>query len=162
MTWDRTENKWSAFNSPIYLYGNGACYDSERKAIWSFGGGFSPGAYPPLNSIHKWDIKGETETFITDLTGDRTPIEASNAIGCGCAYDPIIDKIFVLTGDGNIYCFNPKNNEVKKVITTGAVLPNTKDDSAIGPRGKFQFVPNLGGVVIQPLWSSKLFFMRTH
>jgi hypothetical protein len=161
--WNRQANSWSVAkgNSPYAVQGSGCCYDSRRNVIWSFGGSYGGGSVR-AGQAYRWNLSSNSESLIL-LTGNYADsIDGLHANWSGAVYDPVADLVFVMTGDGYIYSFNPSNYDAERVITTGGPLPNTTTSSAIAPWGKLQYAPELGGVVIQPTWKSPTFFMRTH
>ncbi len=161
--WNRAANSWSVpiANSSYSLQSSGSCYDSARHAVWSFGGSYGGGSVG-AGQAYMWDISTNNDSLISLVGANATSIDGINANFSGVAYDPVADLVFVLTGDGYIYSFVPSTHEVTRLTTAGASLPNTQSTSATGPWGKFQYVSQLGGVVIQPTWASPTFFMRTH
>jgi hypothetical protein len=54
---------------------------------------------------------------------------------------------------------------IATTVTTSGSTPASDiptGDSNTHPWGKFQYVPALGGVVIQPMWKAATVFLRTH
>lgn len=161
--WNRSANSWSTpiQNSKYAVQSSGCCFDSLRSTIWSFGGSYGGGSVGS-GKAYMWNISKGTEALLT-LTGPyASSIDGINANSCGAIYDPVADLVFVVTGDGYLYIFNPSTYAVTRASTTGASLPNTTASTAYAPWGKLQYAPQLGGIVIQPTWQSPTLFMRTH
>jgi len=164
LVWTRRTNSWSVpiQNSIVSIVSVGCCYDSMRQTVWGFGGG-SPGwGNVPAGHAYMWNVSKGSEALIT-LTGPSAgAIDGINAVNCGAVYDPVADVAFVVTGDGQVYSFNPSTFAATRVSTTGPSLPNTTSSTGTAPWSKLQYVSQLGGIVIQPTWKSPTFFMRTH
>lgn len=160
LIWTRSTNTWSlALNSTYGLQYNVSVYDSARNFIWSFGGGLSAG------TALKWNISANTETLVT-VTGPAASAiySATGGLYMGAAYDPIIDKVFIYDGSGTLYQFDTATLIATTVTTTGSTPASDipTGNSNTNPWGKFQYVPALGGVVIQPMWKAATVFLRTH
>lgn len=161
--WNRRANAWSTpiSNSRYAVQSSGCCFDSRRNTIWSFGGSYAAGSVK-TGQAYMWDVSTNRESLLSLAGPSASAIDGLNANNSGAAYDPVADLVFVITGDSNVYVFNPSTQAVTRASTTGASLPNTTASTANSPWGKFQYVPQLGGVVIQPTWKSATMFMRTH
>ena len=164
LIWNRRTNLWSVpiRNSQYAVQSCGCCYDTKRHIIWSFGGGISGGGRVGASQAYMWEITTGSERLIT-LTGpNASAIDGNNANSSSAIYDAVADLVLVVTGDGEIYSFNPTTFAVTRVPTSGPSLPNTTSSSGSGPWGKLQYASQLGGIVIQPTWKAATFFMRTH
>lgn len=161
--WNRGSNSWTTpiQNSAHAVRSSGCCFDSLRNTIWSFGGSYGGGTVG-AGQAYMWNVSTNSEAVL-NLTGPyASAIDGVNANNCGAIYDAVADRVFVLTGDTYVYVFDPSTHAVTRASTTGASLPSTTASTGAAPWGKFQYAPQLGGVVIQPTWESPTFFMRTH
>ncbi|MGH8218546.1 MAG: hypothetical protein ACREUT_08275 [Steroidobacteraceae bacterium] len=161
--WNRQANSWSTpiAKSPYAVQSSGCCFDSKRGVVWSFGGSYGGGSIH-AGKAYSWNVQNNSEALITLSGPNAGAIDGVNANFSGAVYDPIIDLVFVMPGDGYIYSFDPMTYRVTQIVTTGPALPQTNASSGTAPWNKLQYVPELGGVVIQPLWKAQTFFMRTH
>lgn len=161
--WGVATNSWtSVMGLRTAVFGGPLVYDSLRNILWSWGGTGAP--YMTTGQVYKLDLNTLTAS-VFNMTGNGATAfyAASNGYGAGAAYDPVADKIFLYDGTGTLYQFDPATLSCSIVITTGTPPPDSiQSGSHTAPHGKFQYVPELAGCVIQPLWSASTYFLRTH
>jgi hypothetical protein len=170
-----TNTGWSVIATSTVSTSSGpSCYDSLRNVIWTWG-------YPPYSNtvagqVSMWNLPGNPKVhgiaagaagaLTMTGTGATAMYATTNMEYGGAVYDPVVDKIFIADGTATIYQFDPATLIATTVATSGATYPNMvtahPGTGACGPLGKLQYVPALGGVVIQPDWTSSTYFMRTH
>ncbi len=161
--WSVAANIWTAV-MPLTaaVYSGPLVYDSHRNVLWSFGGSGPP--YLSLGEVYELNLTTGTASVLTMSGSGATAFYAtSNGYGAGGAYDPIADKVFLYDGTGALYQFDPATLSCLPIAAAGSIPPNSiQGGTNTAPFGKFQYVPELGGCVVQPLWTADTYFLRTH
>jgi len=156
--WTRALNSWAVITTGESLQRAKAAtaFDTRRQCLWYIGGDNTL-----ANTVYKWDIVAGVTSAVT-ITDTAGICQALN-YPSGC-YDLINDCMWVVTGDGNLYKFDPNALGTSLVTTTGSgPLANTAYTPAntTGCNGRLKYVECLKGIVFTPAWAAPTFFART-
>lgn len=166
LKWTRSTGEWSFhIRGASWEHDRGiAAIDPVRQRIlklgsWNRGHVVVP-YFIPLD-------EHDTMTFI-NLTGSHANVIASTSTGtvgqAGFVYNPELDKFMYYPDDGAIYTIDPVTWHMVRYPVTGNVPPagiRYSAENGSGIYGRFQYVPELRGVVYMPTWTKNLFFLKT-
>jgi len=156
--WTRALNAWTLItsNESLQLARAATAFDTRRQCIWCIGGDNTT-----ANTVYKWDLVAGITSAVT-ITDSAGICQVTN-YPSGC-YDPINDCMWVVTGDGKLYKFDPNALTTSIATMTGsAPLANTaySPGNTTGCNGRLKYVECLKGVAFTPAWAAPTFFART-
>lgn len=159
---------FAAWAGSVYDKNEGAAAvdTTRRKLFWTHG-------YDLDSHTMPWVIDLDTETLDTRPTysGSGAAGLAAVLASCGAVYVPQIDAYLVRghAAGPAVYKINPVTFEVELLATTGGEDPQIPEQDGSGSQGglppngvynKWQFAPQLGGVVYLPGASHNTWFLR--
>lgn len=152
--WTRSTNTWTTANgnNTLSALNNATAYDPVRGCVWCVAGtGLSSG------QVFKWTLPN-TFTSVS-VTGGSSGITTS--VSAGAFYCPDTDKVYIYTGAGALYVFDPAALTINQVSTTGtAPSSNSTYGNNTGTLGKLCYVSLFKGLALKPAWNSPTFAMR--
>jgi len=158
--WTQLTNTWSIIgNIGVANYETPWACDTKRNRIFrTYGGGSSPGP-------GYLDLTNPTAGFTNvTLTGTYAhSITAGNVV-----YDPVVDCFwFWRRGDPNnsasnwLYQIDPTTWAVTVATVTGSMPDNTYVDGTTCFYGRFNYCPELNGLVFMKNSQTNVYFIRT-
>ncbi len=155
--WNQASNTWTFnLNEITNQYGIAGvgCTDAYRRRALVFG---NSGGGADKTVVYSLD----TNTWVEQtITGDQTLV--GNAY-FGLVFSPVTDRFYAMTGgpDGaGLFEIHPTTFSCTVKPATGAT--GMSEQAGTGVYTRFQYVPELGGLVYFPRHSSNAWFLRLH
>lgn len=153
--WTQATNTWSTVNNlPIGSFYTCAAFDSTRLRALFIDNSATPVLYTPASN-----------TFTNPgFTGPNAG-SPNNGGQQGIQYVPALDAYLVQSGStgGTVLRINASTLSVDTFPTTGgSSIPSTTSVGTIGVFTRWQYCPQLGGIVYCPDYNSSIWFLRIH
>jgi hypothetical protein len=163
LKWSSATGQWTfIIANDTWAHDRGiAALDPVRKRILVLGEWNKPG----VNMPRTVPLTPGDKEFVA-LTGPYAEAFSSwDAVRfAGFVFDPDLDRYVLFPDDGYTYTIHPQTWRVERLAVRGDVPPPHSREgvaNGIGIYGRFQYVPELKGIVYMPAWKRNLYFLKT-